>query len=209
MARGVTSEDFTDVAPRLIMPATHSGALPMELAALLPTRRHNDDLLAALPSLGDGTATDGAIAAVFAADPFINVRLVASALHRAGIESVVNFPSVAQYGEVFEQTLAEVGLGLGRELSVLGQFRDLGLRTYQTLAAHPRADFDPVGQDGFVIAMSFDDLHRGAARDDVLNQRRHWALAHASPGQPAFVLAPSARDAAAPSAGSAVIVRLG
>ena len=122
----------------LIAPARPAGALPAELEALLPNRRHNGDLMAGLhSSLGEASFADGAIAAIFAADPFINVREMTSALATVGIGRVANFPSVAQYGKVFEQSLSEVGLGVQREQAILKQFRKLGLQTYQTLAETP------------------------------------------------------------------------
>jgi len=160
----------------LFAPARPSGALPSELEALLPNRRHNDDLMAGLQSsLGKASVEDGAIAAVFAADPFINVHEMTSALTRVGVGRVANFPSVAQYGEAFEQSLSEVGLGVQRELAILARFRELGLQTYQTLAEHPQASFDPDGHAGFLIAISFDDMHVAIGRDEVLRTRRRWA----------------------------------
>lgn len=183
---------LTDVSPHrdwnLFAPARPSSALPAELEALLPNRRHNDDLMAGLQSpLGEASVEDGAIAAVFAADPFINVREMTSALARVGIARVANFPSVAQYGKAFEQSLSEVGLGVERELAILAQFRRLGLRTYQTLAEHPRTGFDPDGHAGFLIAISFDDMHSAIARDDILRARRQWARSHVAPDQSTLI----------------------
>ena len=93
----MTIRAAADAAPHLgfhfLAPARPSGALPMELEALLPNRRHNDELMVQLqPSLGEAGAQGNAIAAVFAADPFINVREMASALARVGVERVANFP---------------------------------------------------------------------------------------------------------------------
>ena len=112
---------------------------------------------------------------MFAADPFINVREMTSALARVGIERVANFPSVAQYGKAFEQSLSEVGLGVQRELAILAEFRKFGFKTYLTLAGHPQADLDAEGHVGFLIAISFDDMQDALARDEILSLRRRWA----------------------------------
>ena len=129
MARRVAADVAPHLGFHLLAPARPSGALPLELEALLPNRRHNDDLIAGLqPLLSEAGAQGGAIAAVFAADPFINVREMTSALARVGIERVANFPSVAQYGKAFEQSLSEVGLGVRRELAILAEFRKFGLQ---------------------------------------------------------------------------------
>ena len=180
----------------LIVPARPLGALPAELEALLPNRRHNDDLMAGLPSsLLEASVASGTIAAIFAADPFINVRELTSALAMVGIVCVANFPSVAQYGKVFEQSLSEVGLGVQREQTILKQFRKLGLQTYQTLAEHPQAGFDPDGHAGFLIAISFDDMHSAIARDETLRLRREWARAHVDPQQSTLVCRAPKREA--------------
>ena len=181
---------------RLIAPARPLGALPPELEALLPNRRHNDDLMAGLhSSLREASGASGAFAAIFAADPFINVRELTSALAMVGIVCVANFPSVAQYGKVFEQSLSEVGLGVQREQTILKQFRKLGLQTYQTLAEHPQAGFDPDGHAGFLIAISFDDMHSAIARDETLRLRREWARAHVDPQQSTLVCRAPKREA--------------
>jgi predicted TIM-barrel enzyme len=180
--------------------------LPAELEALLPNRRHNDDLMAGLQSsLGKAHVQDGAIAAVFAADPFINVREMTSALARIGIGSVANFPSVAQYGKAFELSLSEVGLGVQRELAILAQFRKLGLRTYQTLAEHPQASFDPDGHAGFLIAISFDDLHGAIGREDVLRTRKRWARSRVGAEQSTLICRAPEREGTESEGGSIVI----
>ena len=179
----------------LVAPARPYGALPLELEALLPNRRHNDDLMAGLqPSIGEASGRSSAIAAVFAADPFINVRQMTSVLARVGIERVANFPSVAQYGKAFEQSLSEVGLGVQRELAILAQFRKLGLQTYQTLAEHPVPGFDPDGHAGFLIAISFDDVQSANAREELLRARRRWARSRVDPKQSTLVSRPPVRE---------------
>ena len=195
---------------RLIAPARPAGRLPAELEALLPNRRHNDDLMAGLhASLREASVASGAIAAIFAADPFINVREMTSALATVGIVCVANFPSVAQYGKVFEQSLSEVGLGVQREQAILKQFRELGLQTYQTLAEHPQAEFDPHGHTGFLIAISFDDMHSAIARDEILRTRREWARAHVDPEQSTLICRAPKREAIENERSSIAIWSLG
>ena len=190
----------------LFVPSRLNGALPLELEALLPNRRHNEDLMAGLqPSIGETSGRSGAIAAVFAADPFINVRQMTSVLARVGIERVANFPSVAQYGKAFEQSLSEVGLGVHRELAILAQFRKLGLQTYQTLAEDPIAGFDPRGHAGFLIAISFDDMQSGKARDELLRARQRWARSRVDPKQSTLVSRPPLREAVEGGSGLIVI----
>ncbi len=203
MTLGASPRDLSDCVGRLFVPSRLHGALPLELEALLPNRRHNDDLMAGLqPSIGEAS---GAIAAVFAADPFINVRQMTSVLTRVGIERVANFPSVAQYGKAFEQSLSEVGLGVQRELAILVQFRKLGLQTYQTLAEHPVANFDPDGHAGFLIANSFDDMQSGNARDELLRARQRWARSRVDPKQSTLVSRPPLREAVEGDSGLIVI----
>jgi len=190
----------------LIAPARSPGALPAELEALLPNRRHNDDLMAGLQSsLGEASAVRGAIAAVFAADPFINIREMTSTLAKVGIERVANFPSVAQYGKAFEQSLSEVGLGVKREQAILEQFRKLGLQTYQTLAEHPQAGFNPDGHAGFLIAISFDDMHSAIARDELLRTRRQWARARVGLEQSTLICRAPEHEASGNEGNSIVI----
>jgi len=191
---------------RLIAPAWPSGPLPAELEALLPNRRHNDDLMVGLQSsLGQASVARDAIAAIFAADPFINVREMASTLAKVGIERVANFPSVAQYGRAFEQSLSEVGLGVKREQAILEQFRKLDLQTYQTLAEHPQAGFDPDGHAGFLIAISFDDMHSAIARDELLRARRQWARAHVRAEQSTLLCRAPDRGASE-NAGNSIVI---
>ncbi len=206
MALGAPPRVQSDRGWCLVVPARLHGALPLELEALLPNRRHNDDLMAGLqPSICAESDRSGAIAAVFAADPFINVRQMTSVLARVGIERVANFPSVTQYGKAFEQSLSEVGLGVQRELAILAQFRKLGLQTYQTLAEHPVAGFDPHGHAGFLITISFDDMECGNASEELLRARQRWALPRVDPKQLTLVSRPPVREAVEGDRGSIVI----
>ncbi len=168
-------------------------ALPLELDALLPNRRYNDDLIAGLETLKLGPQLQaGAIAAVFAADPFLNVRLLAVALSRAGVRRVGNFPSVAQYGDAFEQTLAEVELGVDRELSILRQFRDLGFVTYQTVAGNAAGRPDEEGRTGYLIGLSFDDLRSAAGPAAAVRSRRASVIARVGAGREVLICRPPA-----------------
>lgn len=170
-----------------------SGVLPPELEALLPDRRYNDDLITGLENLRlTPDLHNDAIAAVFAADPFLNVRLMAAALARAGVRRVANFPSVAQYGDSFEKTLADVRLGVERELSILGQFRELGLQTYETIARDPAGGIAREGRAGFLIAISFDDLQSAGAPEDTARARKASVVSHVGADLEIFICRPPA-----------------
>jgi predicted TIM-barrel enzyme len=167
------------------------GALPPELEALLPNRRYNDDLIAGLEDLRfSPSEREDAIAAVFAADPFLNVRLVSAALARAGIRRVANFPSVSQFGETFERSLAEVRLGVERELSILAQFRELGLLTYETITRDPSGAIDQTGRAGFLIGISFDDLPGISGRQDVARARKALVVSRVDADREVFICRP-------------------
>ena len=99
MARRAAADAAPHLGFHLLAPARRSGALPMELEALLPNRRHNDELMVQLQlTPGEAGAQGSAIAAVFAADPFIpKLRSRLSPLYapRSNVEAlgVITLPS--------------------------------------------------------------------------------------------------------------------
>lgn len=91
-----------------------------EYLALLPVQDSNGRLLHALSATPAG-ALDGATVGVFAVDPFRPVGPFLSALRRAGVRGVVNFPTTALFDGETGETLRSVGLGPDREATFLEQ----------------------------------------------------------------------------------------
>jgi len=109
------------------LPPAHAAAL-----ALLPITDANETLRAFLREVA---AREGAVplpdaVAIFAADPFLHLGELTELLHDAGIEAVVNFPTVQLFDGPFGQTLERVDLGLDAEIKALGALAASGFRVH-------------------------------------------------------------------------------
>lgn len=91
-----------------------------EYLALLPVQDSNGRLLDALPGVPPA-ALDGVCVGVFAVDPFRPIGPFLSALRRAGVRGVANFPTTALFDGETGETLGAVGLGTDREVAFLEQ----------------------------------------------------------------------------------------
>ncbi|MFZ0488015.1 MAG: hypothetical protein WAL83_13530 [Arenicellales bacterium] len=113
-------------------PQFHHESMPDEVGMLLPTNhgptRLIDDVVA------DPTRCRDAMLGLFLANPFLNVTLEGARLRRAGVEWIVNLPSVAQQDDEFSSQLPDVGLDPDRERDSLARFRDQGFRITAVVA---------------------------------------------------------------------------
>lgn len=98
-----------------------------DLLALLPVLDVNALGFAAFRALSAGAgaeagAAQGAIAALFCADPFLRVRDGVQILRAAGISRVTNFPTIQIIDGAAAHGFESAGLGMRREAEVLGEF---------------------------------------------------------------------------------------
>ena len=115
-----------------IAPQLRHESMPAEVALLLPTNEGPKGLIDAVaeePALGAG-----AMLGLFLASPFLNLEVEGRRLAQAGVEWIVNLPSIEQQDEEFTQQLADVGLDRARELDGLTQLRDQGFKIAVTVA---------------------------------------------------------------------------
>jgi len=115
-------QDFEIVMPRI----ERAGALPLDLSGLLPNRDHNDDLLRLIDRASACRTGERPLFAVFAADPFLHVELLAERLRGKGCRDLVNLPSAGQYGRAFRSILDDLKVGPAREFRTLARFTALG-----------------------------------------------------------------------------------
>lgn len=111
------------------------GALPYELAGLLPNREHSRDLMALIDDLPENCFGHQSVVGVFAADPFLNCKRVADHLIAKGYEQVTNIPPAAGYGSEFLATLDKVASGQAQEQRNIDQLVERGLSVSPTVAS--------------------------------------------------------------------------
>lgn len=105
--------------PLLFCPALDGHAPEVaEYLALLPVQDSNGRLLAALAGLPEG-ALEQVCVGVLAVDPFRPPARFLSALRRAGVRSVANFPTACLFDGETGETLERLGFGLDREAAFL------------------------------------------------------------------------------------------
>lgn len=110
----------------IIMPRIErAGALPLDLSGLLPNRDHNESLLGLIERAPACRMGERPLCAVFAADPFLNVELLAERLRSKGCRDLVNLPSASQYGSAFRSILDNLKVGPNREFRTLARFSAL------------------------------------------------------------------------------------
>ncbi len=125
--------------------------IPLCLSGLLPTHNHNRKLVKLLSDLRKGFfAPHNIVAGVFAADSFLPFVDLVAALEHAGINKVVNFPTVAAYGTLIGKTLSDVGLGFEREYETLCRLRECGFETAVVLAEISHKHMAPE-EDNFAL----------------------------------------------------------
>lgn len=96
------------------------------LAANLPVLDVNGALALALVGRRP-FRTAAPVAGVFACDPFLRVRDLRAALHRAGIREVVNYPTVQLHDGESAATLAALGMRAEAEFRILLELAEGGL----------------------------------------------------------------------------------
>jgi hypothetical protein len=121
-------------APCVLWPAAPRSDLSPLLAGLAPNRDHNGDLVLALEGLPRHREGVQPVFAVFAADPFLNVRRIASTLRARKYSCVVNWPTTAQFGAPFASGLDSVSLGPKQECEALRRLAAQGLRVSAAVA---------------------------------------------------------------------------
>ncbi|WP_236025084.1 phosphoenolpyruvate hydrolase family protein [Arenibaculum pallidiluteum] len=92
---------------------------------MLPVLDVNGALRAALESRRPFRSSPP-IVGIFACDPFLRVADMAKTLHGAGIDEVVNYPTVQCYEGETAAAMASVGYRAEAEFRVLLQFRERG-----------------------------------------------------------------------------------
>lgn len=97
--------------------------LPFEVALLLPIQKVSD------PVPQNAANLSQIAAALFMANPLLNVATWSRHLLDRGVGWISNFPSVAQHEPLFRDHLSDVGLGPAQERELLSEFRAAGLRT--------------------------------------------------------------------------------
>jgi hypothetical protein len=145
------------------------GALPYELAGLLPNREHSRDLMALIDNLPENSFGQQSVVGVFAADPFLNCKRVADHLIAKGYAQVANIPPAAGYGSEFLATLDKVASGQAQEQRNIAQLVDRGLSVSPAVAA---IDGLPAALAGsphrLWVAPSFDMWQGSAISADLL-----------------------------------------
>jgi predicted TIM-barrel enzyme len=146
--------------------------VPPELAALLPNVAYNTLLLDGL-ALRSGGAKTTEMAALFLADPFLDLGGFVRALERAGISLVTNLPSIAQYGSPFVTTAEALDIGLETEWQRLAELADAGFEVFCSVtsiesAATAQARFGPAGMIAVVPALPTNEAQ---VRTETLNRQ--------------------------------------
>ena len=106
------------------------------LVALLPVLDINGTLRAALEARRPFRSSPPAVG-IFACDPFLRLADMAAAMRRAGVTTVVNYPTVELFEGETAAALAAVGYRAEAEFRLLQRFTELGF-TAIACAASPR-----------------------------------------------------------------------
>ncbi|MEE9375305.1 MAG: phosphoenolpyruvate hydrolase family protein [Rhizobiaceae bacterium] len=101
--------------------------LPISVSGLSPNRNHNQDLVCALRELDESATGNCSCVGIFAADPFINLEAMSRLIKELGVHTVINFPTISQYGLHFLRQLDEVKHGVVSEVLTLARFKENGL----------------------------------------------------------------------------------
>jgi hypothetical protein len=182
--RGITGAD----APCVLWPAAPRSGLTPLLAGLAPNRDHNADLVEAVQALPRHREGAQPVFAVFAADPFLNVRRIASTLRARKYSCVVNWPTTAQFGTPFASGLDSVSLGPKQECEALRRLASQGLRV-SAAVAEPGAlpaflELDP---QWLFVTPAFEHWRHGKI-DPARLLRSCAAIARAAAGRAPLIL---------------------
>jgi predicted TIM-barrel enzyme len=158
----------TVLMPRFPVPR----GLPAELAALLPNVAYNPLLLEGL-ALRSGGAQTAEVAAIFMADPFLDLDGFARALERAGISRVTNLPSIAQYGNSFTATAEALDIGLETEWRRLAELANAGFDVFCCVTSVDAAiqTQNRLKTAGMIVALPAMPSADAAARTEALNEQ--------------------------------------
>lgn len=179
VAAGAPTRPGTLHGNHLIWPQRSCAGLSPLLCGLAPNRDHNADLSQALATLPDHAGENQPVFSVFAADPFINGKRIATTLLDKGYARIVNWPTTAQYGSAFVRTLDSVHLGPQQECETLRRFATQGLRISAAVSLPEYVEaFLELQPQVLFIAPGF-DLWRKSGRFDAAKLLRHCAaIAH-------------------------------
>jgi len=137
----------------LVPPVPPAPGLRFDIAALLPNRDHNADLIDLLADLGTAPIGPPVFAGILAGDPFLPEIRLLQALRSANIIGVANLPSIGQFGSAFEAHMDQVASGVGREFEVLERFGAAGLRTAAMIVSPHHAERAvSIGADPIIVA---------------------------------------------------------
>ena len=145
------------------------GNLPYELAGLLPNRNHNQDLMTLIDELPENRSGDRAVVGVFAADPFLNCKQLASHLADKGYHRAANIPPVAGYGAEFLTTLDIVESGRIREQQNLERLVEHGLTVCPAVASRECLPYALAWSPDLIwVSPGFDMYRDGLVQPDAL-----------------------------------------
>lgn len=99
------------------------------LAALLPIGDANAIVLELAREIVPRAGTTPVLAGVSASDPFRPLPTLLAEIRSAGYSGVQNFPTVGLYGEAFQASLDDIGMGFDREISLVRAANAAGLYT--------------------------------------------------------------------------------
>ncbi len=132
--------DAAERARRLFVPALASfPPATWPLAALLPVLDVNGALRAALESRRPFRAAPPSVG-VFACDPFLRLADLLALLRRAGVTSIVNYPSVQLFEGETAAALASVGYRVEAEFRLLLRCAEAGFAVIACAASRRAVD---------------------------------------------------------------------
>ena len=99
------------------------------LAGLMPFSNANDVVLEMAPEVLSIVKHTPVIAGVCATDPFRNMPLFLSELHKLGFAGVQNFPTVGLIDGTFRANLEETDMGYDKEIDMIRQAHEMGILT--------------------------------------------------------------------------------
>jgi hypothetical protein len=173
----------------VLWPARHCAGLTALLSGLAPNRDHNADLALALKTLPAHAFNRESVFAVFAADPFINGKRIAAALLSKGCRRIVNWPTTAQYGTAFVETLDSVNLGPKQECATLRQLAGQGLSVSAAVSLPESVEmFLELQPEALFLTPGFDLWKRSGRFDEAKLLRRCAAVTRAVDGRAPIVL---------------------
>ncbi len=156
-ASEIEARNCLALAPDLLLfhPGFRSNPLPNEsgmLLALEPTSNANEAVAAHIFSIPGICAPCPVAIGVCGTDPFFLHHSTFSAWRQAGIEGVINYPTIGLTDGYFRSDLERSGLGIQREIDCLQRARIAGLFTVG-FACRPQdaVDFADAGCDALII----------------------------------------------------------